>query len=70
VRNFITQKVDAIVIAPIGLHRLDQVLKDAKDANIPVIIEDRTVDADKSLYKCFIGSNFPKEGRDGRQLVD
>ena len=56
-------EVDAIVIAPIVSTGWDQVLKDAKDAGIPVIIEDRSIDADKSLYECFIGSNFIKEGQ-------
>ena len=51
VRSFISQKVDAIVIAPIVVTGWDQVLKEAKDANIPVFIVDRDVDtADKSLF--------------------
>jgi len=62
VRNFITQKVDAIVIAPVQSDGWDQVLKEAKDANIPVIIEDRSLSADKSLYAGFIGSDFMKQG--------
>ncbi len=62
VRNFITQHVDAIVIAPTEEKGWDQVLKEAKDAKIPVVIEDRTMSADKSLYAGFIGSDFDKEG--------
>jgi simple sugar transport system substrate-binding protein len=62
VRNFVTQKVDAIVIAPIVSTGWEPVLKEAKDANIPVLVEDRSIDADPSLYKCFIGSDFIKEG--------
>ncbi len=63
VHDFITQKVDAIIIAPIKSTGWDETLKDAKAAGIPVIIEDRNVDADKSLFKCFIGSDFTKEGQ-------
>ncbi len=63
VHDFITQKVDAIVIAPIKSTGWDEALQDAKSAGIPVILEDRNVDADKSLYKCFIGSDFTKEGQ-------
>lgn len=63
VHDFITQKVDAIIIAPIKSTGWDETLQDAKNANIPVILEDRSVDADKSLYKCFIGSDFTKEGQ-------
>jgi simple sugar transport system substrate-binding protein len=62
IRDFITQKVSAIVIAPVTKSGWDPVLKEAKDANIPVIVEDRSIDADKSLYVCFIGSDFIKEG--------
>ncbi len=46
VRNFINQGVDAIVIAPIVSDGWDDVLKEAKNADIPVILEDRTVSAD------------------------
>lgn len=62
VRNFITQKVDAIIIAPTVKDGWDQVLKEAKDAHIPVVIEDRSLSADPSLYAGFIGSDFMKEG--------
>ncbi len=42
----------------------DTVLKEAKDAKIPVILTDRAVDSkDKSLYKTFIGSDFVLEGK-------
>jgi len=40
----------------------DDVLKEAKDAKIPVILEDRTIDADPSLYASWIGDDFKKEG--------
>ena len=42
----------------------DTVLKEAKDANIPVILTDRAVDsADTTLYKTFLGSDFVEEGK-------
>jgi galactofuranose transport system substrate-binding protein len=64
IRNFIQQKVDVIAFSPVVESGWDTVLKEAKDANIPVILTDRAVDsADKSLYKTFIGSDFVKEGR-------
>ena len=37
-------------------------LQEAKAAGIPVVLTDRAVDADPSLYKTFIGSDFIKEG--------
>ena len=64
VRSFISQKVDAIVIAPIVVTGWDQVLKEAKDAKIPVFIVDRDVDtADKSLFVTRIAADFNLEGR-------
>ena len=64
VRNFIAQEVDYIVIAPVTETGWDTVLKEAKDAGIPVIIVDRMVDVkDKSLYTAWVGSNFELEGK-------
>ncbi|MET8908974.1 ABC transporter substrate-binding protein [Micromonospora sp. NPDC004551] len=64
IRNFIQQKVDVIAFSPVVESGWDTVLKEAKDAKIPVILTDRSVDsADKSLYKTFLGSDFVKEGR-------
>ena len=62
VRNFITQGVDAIVIAPIVEDGWDDVLKEAKDANIPVILEDRTLSAPDDLYAGWVGLDFKAEG--------
>lgn len=63
VRSFINQGVDAIVIAPITVDGWDDVLKEAKDAGIPVVLEDRTVNvSDDSLYASWVGLDFEKEG--------
>ncbi|GAA4344574.1 ABC transporter substrate-binding protein [Microbacterium rhizosphaerae] len=62
VRSFINQGVDAIVIAPVVTTGWDDVLKEAKDADIPVILEDRTIDGSSDLYKAWIGDDFKKEG--------
>ena len=62
VHSFINQGVDAIVIAAVVTTGWDDVLKEAKDAKIPVILEDRTIDADSSLYASWIGDDFKKEG--------
>ena len=62
VRSFINQGVDAIVIAPIVSDGWDDVLKEAKDANIPVILEDRTVSASDDLFASWVGLDFKKEG--------
>jgi simple sugar transport system substrate-binding protein len=57
-RTFIAQKVDIIALDPV----VETVLKEAKNAKIPVIIVDRNVKASKSLYKTFLGSDFTLEG--------
>jgi len=64
IRSFITQKVDVIAFSPVVVSGWDAVLQEAKDADIPVILTDRAVDAqDKTLYKSFIGSDFVEEGK-------
>ncbi|MDZ4046145.1 MAG: ABC transporter substrate-binding protein [Rhodoglobus sp.] len=63
VRSFINQGVDAIVIAPITVDGWDDVLKEAQDAGIPVILEDRTVSASEDLYASWVGLDFEQEGR-------
>ena len=62
VRDFINQGVDAIVIAPIVEDGWDDVLQEASDAGIPVILEDRTVSASDDLYASWVGLDFKKEG--------
>ncbi len=62
VRGFITQGVDAIVIAPIVEDGWDDVLQEAKDAGIPVILEDRTLTAADDLYAAWVGDDFKAEG--------
>ncbi len=59
IRDFIQQKVDYIVLAPIIEKGWDEVLQEAKDAGIPVIIVDRMVDVeDNTLYTSYVGSDF------------
>ena len=72
IRSFIEQKVDLISFTPIVSEGWDEVLKEAKDAGIPVIVMDRMVETeDDTLYNCWIGSNFLLEGYKGADwLVD
>jgi ABC-type sugar transport system substrate-binding protein len=64
IRSYIAQRVDVIAFSPVVESGWDTVLKEAKDAEIPVILTDRAIDSpDESLYKTFIGSDFVKEGR-------
>lgn len=71
IRDFIRQRVDVIALSPVVGTGWDEVLAEAKAAGIPVILTDRMVTADPSLYVGFIGSDFIEEGRRAaRWLVD
>src|SRR6478735_1017073 len=71
IRSFIAQGVDAIFLAPVVATGWDAVLGEAKDANIPVILLDRTVDSDKELYLTAVTSDLVHEGNvAGKWLVD
>ncbi|MFC8448287.1 ABC transporter substrate-binding protein [Kitasatospora sp. NPDC057223] len=64
IRSFIQQKVDVIAFSPVVESGWDTVLKEAKDAHIPVVLTDRAVDSkDESLYATFLGSDFVEEGK-------
>jgi galactofuranose transport system substrate-binding protein len=62
VRSCIQQGVDVIALPPVVEDGWDAVLTEAKNAKIPVIIVDRSVKADTSLYAAHIGSNMVLEG--------
>src|SRR5689334_4437017 len=62
VRACIQQGVDVIALPPVVEDGWDAALTEAKNANIPVIIVDRSVSADKSLYAAHIGSDMVLEG--------
>ena len=72
IRAFIAQKVDVIAFSPVVASGWGTVLREAKAANIPVILSDRAVDEkDDSLWVSFMGSDFVEEGRKaGRWLVE
>ena len=64
IRTFIQQEVDYIVLAPATEDGWETVLGEAREANIPVILVDRRVNAaDKNLYSCWVGSDFELEGK-------
>lgn len=72
VRDFIAQDVDVIAIAPVTETGWDTILGEARDAGIHVIIVDRMIKvSDPSLYTCWVGSDFQKEGEDAAEwLID
>ena len=62
VRSFIAQGVDAILLAPVVATGWDAVLEEAAEAEIPVVLLDRMVDSDPSLYLTAVGSDLVHEG--------
>ena len=63
VRTFIEMGVDVIGLAPVISTGWEAVFAEAKEAKIPIVLVDRSVDiADESLYATFIGSDFILEG--------
>ncbi|WP_247887332.1 galactofuranose ABC transporter, galactofuranose-binding protein YtfQ [Azospirillum sp. SYSU D00513] len=64
IRAFIAQGVDAIFLAPVVATGWDPVLKEAKDAKIPVVLLDRAINTkDESLYLTAVTSDTVHEGR-------
>lgn len=71
IRGFIAQGVDAILLAPVVATGWRDVLTEAKDAGIPVVLLDRGVSAGQDLYLASVASDQIKEGRvAGQWLVD
>jgi simple sugar transport system substrate-binding protein len=65
IRSFIAYQVDVIAFVPIVADGWDNVLQEAKEAGIPVLVTDRKINtADESLYAGFIGTDSVQEGRE------
>ncbi len=63
-RSFVAQGVDVIAFSPVVETGWEPVLKEIKQAGIPVVLSDRAVDvSEEGLYVTFIGSDFVEEGR-------
>lgn len=63
IRRFIAYKVDVIAFSPIVEEGWDNVLQEAKNAGIPVILVDRDISTEKEdLTVCLIGADFYNEG--------
>lgn len=61
-QKFIQDGVDYLLLSAADTAGWDSVLQDAQDAGIRVILFDRTIDADESLYEASIISDMAKEG--------
>ena len=63
IRSCIQQGVNVIALPPVVETGWDAVLTEAKNAGIPVIVVDRSVTADPSLYAAHLGSDMEIEGQ-------
>lgn len=71
IRSFIAQGVDAILVAPVVATGWEEVLEEAKDSDIPVVLLDRTVGAPDDLYLTAVTSDLVHEGSvAGQWLVE
>lgn len=68
-RNFISMGVDVIGLAPVVESGWEPVLQEIKEAGIPVILVDRKVNADESLYESYLGPNVIEEGRNAARWL-
>jgi ABC-type sugar transport system substrate-binding protein len=63
-RSFVAQGVDVIAFSPVVETGWEPVLREIKQAGIPVILTDRGVAvSDPNLFVTFIGADFVEEGR-------
>ena len=62
-QKFIQDEVDYLLLSAADTAGWDGVLKDAQTAGVKVILFDRTIDADESLYEASIVSDMAKEGQ-------
>ncbi len=54
--------INVIILAALDVTGYDDVLKEAKQKGKVVVLEDRRINADSSLYATYIGSDFVEEG--------
>lgn len=62
-QQMITEGVDYLLLSAADTAGWDSTLKNAQDVEIPVILFDRVVDADESLYAASIVSDMDAEGQ-------
>ena len=63
IRSFIAQGVDAILLAPVVATGWEEVLTEAQDAEIPVVLLDRGIEASEDLFLTAVMSDQVLEGR-------
>ena len=71
IRSFIAYQMDVIVFAPIVETGWTNVLQEARDAGIPVIMMDRVISiADSDLYDAYVGPDHYQEGVNAARFLE
>lgn len=61
-QQMVQDEVDYLLLSPASTTGWDTVLKDAQTAGTKVILFDRMLEADESMYEAAVVSDMPKEG--------
>jgi len=70
IRSFIAYQVDVIAFVPIVSDGWENVLEEAREANIPVLICDREINIeDENLYTGYLGTNMLKQGQSAAEFL-
>jgi len=70
IRSFIAYQVDVIAFVPIVSDGWDNVLVEAREANIPVLICDREININnESLFAGYLGTNMLQQGRSAAEFL-
>jgi simple sugar transport system substrate-binding protein len=70
IRSFIAYQVDVIAFVPIVSDGWENVLEEAREAKIPVLICDREINLeDESLYAGYLGTDSARQGRSSAEYL-
>jgi simple sugar transport system substrate-binding protein len=70
IRSFIAYQVDVIAFVPIVSDGWENVLMEAREANIPVLICDREINIyNENLYVGYLGTNMLQQGRSAAEFL-
>ena len=71
IRQFIAYQVDVIAFVPIVEEGWENVLYEARNAGIPVILSDRQISdkIDENLYTTYVGADFYEEGKKAGEFL-
>lgn len=69
IRSFIASRVDVIILSPIVEDGWENVLQEARDARIPVVLSDRVIKGDPHLYETLVGTDGISEGRKAAEFL-